>query len=65
MFKHNSQQDLNGQLQVDVNRLAQEALKDLIKEYRLLKNSKTAIPSSVADADALNVPYDLPSNKAN
>tara|TARA_E500000318_G_scaffold95107_1_gene94706 strand:+ start:42 stop:1016 length:975 start_codon:yes stop_codon:yes gene_type:complete len=62
MYNHNSQQDLAGQLQVDVNRLGQEALKDLIKEYRLLKNSKTAIPSSVADADALGISYNIPFN---
>tara|TARA_A100000172_G_scaffold67140_1_gene46859 strand:+ start:500 stop:664 length:165 start_codon:yes stop_codon:yes gene_type:complete len=50
---------LAGQLQIDVPRLAQEALKDIIKEYRLLSNSSKAIPSSVADANALGVPYNF------
>tara|TARA_A100001011_G_scaffold383817_1_gene455568 strand:- start:86 stop:1585 length:1500 start_codon:yes stop_codon:yes gene_type:complete len=59
IFVHNSKHDLAGQLQIDVPRLAQEALKDIIKEYRLLSNSSKAIPSSVADANALGVPYNF------
>ena len=50
---------VNFALQIDVPRLAQEALKDIIKEYRLLSNSSKAIPSSVADANALGVPYNF------
>jgi len=59
LFSHNSQQGPDGQLVIDANRLAQEALKDLVKEYRLLAQSAKAIPTSVADANALGISYNF------
>jgi hypothetical protein len=59
LFSHNSQQGPDGQLVIDVNRLAQEALKDLVKEYRLIAQSAKAIPTSVADANALGISYNF------
>jgi hypothetical protein len=60
LFAHNSKQDLAGQLNIDVPRLASEALKDLIKEYRLLKQGSKVIPLNVKNAKDLGVMYDIP-----
>ena len=60
IFTHNSNQDLAGQLSIDVPRLASEALKDLIKEYRLLKQGAKVIPLNVKNAKDLDVAYKFP-----
>ena len=60
LFAHNSKQDLAGQLNIDVPSLASEALKDLIKEYRLLKQGSKVIPLNVKNAKDLGVMYDIP-----
>jgi len=57
LFKHNASQDINGQIIIDTNRLSREALKDLIKDYRLLTSPKKAILNNVEAAANLNVPY--------
>jgi len=57
LFKHNSSQDLGGQIIIDTNRLSREALKDLIRDYRLLTSPKKAIPNNVEAAADLGVPY--------
>ena len=57
LFKHNASQDIGGQIIIDTNRLSREALKDLLKEYRLLTSSKKAIPNNVEAAANLGVPY--------
>ncbi len=57
LFKHNASQDVGGQIIIDTNRLSREALKDLLKEYRLLTSSKKAIPNNVEAAANLGVPY--------
>ena len=63
LFKHNASQDIGGQIIIDTNRLSREALKDLLKDYRLLTSPKKAILNNVEAAANLNVPYDF--NTAN
>ena len=61
LYAYNSRQDWTNQLNVDVQRLAMEAMKDLSKEYRVLKGGSTNIQQNLKDAEGLGVEYDFPS----
>ena len=61
IFAYNSNQDWTNQLNIDVQRLAMEAMKDLSKEYRVLKGGSTNIELNLKDAEGLGIGYDFPS----
>jgi len=57
LYAYNSTQDWTNQLTVDVQRLAMEAMKDLSKEYRVLKGGATDLLNNLRDAQGLGVEY--------